>query len=159
MVKFLKLEGNDSTQRKDTKSPESPIDLKSPESPIDLKVLRDDPLFSGRGAPAFMSPSEPAIRLLRERYQESFAFVNGTEHRVHLFLIKVGLWSLVWTFVFKEIVQEEKYAMLRISLDRTHAALSGKEPTLLESLDESVRNAKERTRKALEKHGLDSQVS
>ena len=103
-----------------------------------------------------MSPSEPAINLLRERYKESFAFVNGTEHRVHLFLIKVGLWSLVWTFVFKEIAQENRYAMLRAALDRTHAALTGKEPAFLEDLDNAVKNATERTGKMLERHRFES---
>ena len=118
--------------------------------------MQGDPLFSGTGAPAFMSPSEPAINLLKERYKESFAFVNGTEHRVHLFLIKVGLWSLVWTFVFKEIPQEDRYVMLRASLDQTYAALMGKEPTFLEDLDDAVKNAVERTGKMLERHHLKS---
>ena len=127
-----------------------------PESSPDLKVMQNDLLFSGMGAPAFMSPSEPAINLLKERYKESFAFVNGTEHRVHLFLIKVGLWSLVWTFVFKEIPQEDRYVMLRASLDQTYAALMGKEPTFLEDLDDAVKNAVERTGKMLERHHLKS---
>jgi hypothetical protein len=147
-MSLIKLEENDSIRSKDNS--------KAPGSSSDPKVLRDDPLFSGKGAPAFMSPSEPAISLLRERYKESFAFVNGTEHRVHLFLIKVGLWSLVWTFIFKEIVQEDRYSMLRASLDRTHAALTGKEPTLLDDLDNAIKNAEERIGKMLERHRFES---
>ena len=146
-VFHLKEENKDPVQN-DEKAKES--------SRHELNVLGDDPLFSGRGSPAFMSPSEPAIALLRERYKESFAFVNGTEHRVHLFVIKVGLWSLAWTFVFNEIEETKKYAMLKAALDKTTDALSGKDPVFLKDLDTSIGNALERTRRMLEKHGMSS---
>jgi len=118
------------------------------------KAEEDDPLFSGRGSPAFMSPTEPAIKALKERYKESFAFVNGTEHRVHLFMIKVGLWALVWTFVFMGIDEKSRYALMKAALDKSYVALSGNDDPFLKDLDDAVKSALDRTRKMLEKHGL-----
>ncbi len=53
-----------------------------------------------------MSSKEPAIKLLKERYSESFALTKGKENQVHLFLIKVGLWSLVYTFTPRDVSSE-----------------------------------------------------
>lgn len=82
---------------------------------------KEDPKFSDRGYPAFMSPNEPAISLLRERYSESFALTKSKENQVHLFLIRVGLWSLVWTFTprdvdCKQIQLSDALALIEVSL-------------------------------------------
>jgi hypothetical protein len=105
---------------------------------------KDDSMFSGRGAPAFMSQKEPAIRLLRERYSESFAIVPGTENRIHLFLVKVGLWALVRTFVPKDLASSTDTISLEDLLGLIENALLGIDPLLLASLDASVEKAKSR---------------
>jgi hypothetical protein len=63
----------------------------------------EDSLFSGRGSPALMSLKEPALRMLRERYAESFAVTSGKDNQIHLFLVKLSLWGLVRTFVPRDI--------------------------------------------------------
>jgi hypothetical protein len=115
---------------------------------------KDEDLFSGRGSPAFMSPKEPAIRLLKERYSESFAFTGGSrENQVHLFLIKLGLWSLVLTltprdlkYIKPDVREIEMPDALRVIED----ALSGKNPIVAERLDESVKKSLERIKKKLQ---------
>lgn len=117
-------------------------------------MAADDELFSGRGSPAFMSSKEPAIRLLKERYSESFAFTFGTrEKQVHLFLIKLGLWSLVLTFTPRDLeyidAKTEKIEIddaLRIIED----SLSGRNPAMTERLDASVKKSLERIKKRLD---------
>ncbi len=114
---------------------------------------KDDDLFSGRGSPAFMSPKEPAIMLLRERYSESFAFTGGSrENQVHLFLIKLGLWSLVLTltprdleYIQPDVSKIEMPDALRIVED----ALTGKNTVVAERLDASVKKSLERIKQKL----------
>lgn len=118
---------------------------------------QDDSLFSGRGAPAFMSPKEPAIRLLRERYSESFAVVPGTGQRIHLFLVKVGLWALVRTFVPKDMGRAGETITLEDSLVLIENTLTEKNPELLESLDASVAKAKSRIANKTEQFGVKSE--
>jgi hypothetical protein len=121
-----------------------------------LPSPRDDPLFSGRGAPAFMSPKEPAIRLLRERYSESFALVPGSGDRIHLFLVKVGLWALVRTFVPKSLSAGAKGISLDDALKLIENALNGGDPNLLENLDSSVARAKSRIKDKTDEFGLNA---
>lgn len=101
----------------------------------------DDPLFSGRGAPALISTKEPALRLLRERYSEVFALSKGTGKRIHLFVIKYGLWSLAWTFTTRELGQEP---VVDAALRFLEAALSGGDTEFMQKLDSSVARVKVR---------------
>ena len=88
-----------------------------------------------------MSTKEPAIRFLKERYDETFALTYGSEGRIHLFLIKVGLWSLVYTFVFKNVAKSEQIPM---ALDRISIALDGRDKEFATKLDKAVFEAKKR---------------
>jgi hypothetical protein len=103
-----------------------------------------DSLFSGRGSPALMSLKEPALRMLRERYSESFAVTSGKENQIHLFLIKFSLWALVRTFVPKDIDQQASGIRMNDALSLVENALNGSNPELLESLDLSVTKARSR---------------
>ena len=111
----------------------------------------DDSLFSGRGSPALMSLKEPALRMLRERYAESFAVTSGKENQIHLFLIKLSLWALVRTFVPKDIALSAKSIRIDDALSLIENALNGSNAELLEKLDASVSKARSRiTAKAQE---------
>jgi hypothetical protein len=106
-----------------------------------------DDLFEGRGHPALMSAKEPAIRMLKERYSESFAIAQGArEGQVHLFLIKLGMWALVWTFTAKDIgaksssSEKEKFA-IQDALNAIESALSGTNSQILQKLDNGVSRA------------------
>jgi len=114
---------------------------------------KDDPLFSGRGSPALMSLKEPAIRMLRERYSESFAVTSGKENQIHLFLIKLSLWALVRTFVPKDLDQSAKSIRIGDALSRIENALNGSDPELLQSLDTSVSKARSRITAKAEEFG------
>jgi hypothetical protein len=113
----------------------------------------DDSLISGRGAPALMSPKEPAIRMLRDRYSESFALTQGQrEGQVHLFLIKLGMWALVWTFTPKDFLSEralssdeKKFGMKEV-LKLIESAMNGTNSVFEQKLDDSVSKALERMR-------------
>ncbi|HZW55011.1 MAG TPA: hypothetical protein VFF30_01850 [Nitrososphaerales archaeon] len=133
-----------------------PIDIREDrKTALDAaRKYAEDPLLSGRGSPAFMSPSDPALRLLKNRYSESFALTNGGDHRVHLFLIKVGMWALTWTFVFKPISDEDKLGQIRAALAKIEDALSGHDPLFLEKLDGAVSNARQRIKKRANQFGL-----
>ncbi|MGI0090970.1 MAG: hypothetical protein ACREBS_04610 [Nitrososphaerales archaeon] len=124
--------------------------LTKPKDSSEKIGIDDDPMFSGRGSPALMSMKEPSLRLLRERYVESFAITTGSENRVHLFLVKIGLWSLVWTFT-------TKHSPVPTSLDSVlkaiEDALSGRDPELLEKLDKSVSDARTRIRNKAQEFG------
>ena len=106
-----------------------------------LSSSNPDELFLGRGSPALMSTKEPAFRLLTDRYNETFALTFGNEGRVHLFLIKVGLWSLVYTFVFKNAVKPEQISM---ALEHITTALNGRDKELAGKLDKAVFEARKR---------------
>src|SRR5580704_13930987 len=107
-------------------------------SPGNVERKDVDALFSGRGSPALMSLKEPALRMLRERYSESFAVTSGKENQIHLFLIKFSLWALVRTFVPKDIDQQASGIRMNDALSLVENALNGSNPELLESLDLSV---------------------
>jgi hypothetical protein len=111
---------------------------------IFLKENEDKESFAGRGSPAFMSPKEPAIRALREKYHESFAFTESKNRppQVHIFLIRLGLWSLVLTLTPRDVGSDE----IRIgdALDLVAGALSGRNPELEAKLDLGVRKSLER---------------
>jgi hypothetical protein len=100
-----------------------------------------DLLFSGRGSPALMSLKEPALRLLSEKYSERFAITRGEGERVHLFVIKFSLWGLVRTFVPKDLNKDAQTIGITDSLQLIEAALTGKNPKILESLEMAVPKA------------------
>jgi hypothetical protein len=109
----------------------------------------ENDLFSGRGAPALMSTKEPAIRMLKERYSESFALTQGHRNaQVHLFLIKLGMWALVWTFtprdLEKRLDEKEKNFGIAETLPIIEAAISGKDPAMQEKLDKAISRSLER---------------
>ncbi|MHB1868461.1 MAG: hypothetical protein ACYCPP_05890 [Nitrososphaerales archaeon] len=113
------------------------------------KKANDDPLFSRRGSPALMSSKEPALNLLRERYSETFALTKGNEKQVHLFLVKVGMWSLVWTFTPRDVNREEEIGLDEV-LQRIESTLKGGSPEFLARLDASVQKAKDRIKNKAE---------
>ena len=119
-----------------------------------MNRYQDDPLLSGRGSAAIMSPSEPAFKLLKSRYSETFALTLGDSGRVHLFIIKVGMWALAWTFAFGEIPEAKRSEKIDAALKRIEDALSGSDAPLLEKLDSAVMAARERIRKRAERIGL-----
>ncbi len=116
----------------------------------------DDDLFSGRGAPALMSVKEAAIRMLKERYSESFALTKGSrEGQVHLFLVKLGMWALVLTFTPRDLriqpeAQNIEFGMTGV-LNLIELALNGKDEALREKLDRGVQRALERIQMKIER--------
>ncbi len=113
-----------------------------------------DDLLAGRGAPALMSLKEPAIRLLKERYSETFALTSDNG-RMHLFLIKFGLWALIRTFARKDFEEAEGDNNMHKSLTAIEKALQGKDSDLLRQLDESV----ERSKKRIQQKAVDFKMS
>ena len=112
---------------------------------------QSDDIFAGRGAPAFMSTKEKAIQLLREKYSESFAFTVGSPGKqVHLFLIKLGLWSLVTTLTPRDLAKDSKEIELGDALQVVEDALSGKKSELAERLDRCVELSLERIKTRLD---------
>ena len=114
----------------------------------------DNSLFSGRGSPALMSLKEPALRMLKERYAESFAVTSGKENQIHLFLIKLSLWALVRTFVPRDIDVSAKSIRIDDVLPLIESALNGSNVELLESLDASVSKARFRIRAKGQEFGV-----
>jgi hypothetical protein len=111
----------------------------------------DDPFFSGRGSPALLSLKEPALRMLKDRYSETFAITQNKEKKqVHLFLIKHSLWALVRTFVPKDISAEE--ITVHDVLELLENALNSESP-LLSSVDSSVERAKSRLDQKAKEYG------
>jgi len=113
------------------------------------KKASDDPLFSGRGSPALMSSKEPALRLLKERYSETFAVTQANERQIHLFLVKIGMWSLVWTFTPRDVNKEDEIG-IDDTLQRIERTLKGGDPEFLARLDASVLKAKDRIKNKAE---------
>ncbi|MCL5067600.1 MAG: hypothetical protein M1368_04525 [Thaumarchaeota archaeon] len=106
----------------------------------------DDP-FSGRGSPAFMSLKEPAIRMLRERYAETFALTVGRRQaQIHLFLVKLGMWALVFTFAPQNYKGSSSGFGISQVLEIIELAMSGKDNALKSILDSSVESALARLR-------------
>jgi len=115
----------------------------------------NDPFFSDRGSPALMSLKEPALRLLRERYSETFAITMSREKKqIHLFLIKFGLWSLVRTFVPKDVEADEIEISAVLDLLENALNESNSERSLLVSLDSSVKAARERILSKAKEYGI-----
>ena len=117
------------------------------------KASSDDTQLSGRGSPALLSPSEPALKMLNGRYHETFALtMRPRVKQVHLFLIKVGLWSLVWTFTPSDVTSET------IDLDKVLQLIEECEKpenqNFLQKLDLSVARAKDRIKKKAEELGV-----
>lgn len=117
----------------------------------DFSSKKEDPLFSGRGSPVLMSLKEPALRLLRERYSETFAITSGRENQIHLFLIKYSLWALVRTFVPKDNSSDR--IGINDALNLIQNALNGSDAKLLVSLDSSVKGARARIEAKREEYG------
>ena len=116
-------------------------------------LARADDLFSGRGPPAFMSEKEPAIRMLRQRYSESFALTQGSmQGQVHLFLIKLGMWALVWTFTGRDtgsVSETEKFG-IEDALQIIESTFKGESDSLQKKLDKAVSQALERIQSKLD---------
>jgi hypothetical protein len=125
------------------------------EKPNDIS--RDEDLFSGRGAPALMSTKEPAIRMMKERYAESFAITRGSRQgQVHLFLIKHGMWALVWTFTSNDVNPGESISLgkekfeVQDALRIIESAMRGERLNIQQKLDLAVSSAQERIRSKLD---------
>jgi hypothetical protein len=115
----------------------------------------EDDLFAGRGSPAFMSLKEPAIRLLRETYSESFALTQTKKKgQTHLFLIRFGLWALCYTFTRKNYRGESTSFGIPETLETIESALSGRDPELRAKLDSAIEGAKERIQSTASKYRL-----
>lgn len=100
-----------------------------------------------------MSSKEPSIRLLRERYSESFAVTLDAEKgQAYLFLVKLGLWSLVYTFTKKEI-PSESFGLSQV-LQIIEDAMSGKNIAMRSRLDESVKKALDRIKEKVDEFSL-----
>jgi hypothetical protein len=122
--------------------------------------IADDELFAGRGSPAFMSSKEPAIRLLKERYSESFAVTFDREKgQGHLFLVKLGLWSLVFTFTKRDFVASSQKFEISEVLQIIEDALTGKNELIQKKLDDSVKKSLERIKDKVSQFGTFSQSS
>jgi len=119
---------------------------------VNLMAERDDPLFSGRGSPALMSSKEPALNLLRERYSDTFALTRHNDKQVHLFLIKVGLWSLVWTFTPRDFGSDA--VEIWQVLDRVENTLKNGDPEFLAKLDAAVAKANERIKNKVDEFSM-----
>lgn len=111
--------------------------------------MSKDDFLAGRASPAFMSPNEPGIRLLRERYSESFALTKGKDNQIHLFLIRVGLWSLVYTFTPRDLFSDT--IGIPSVLSFLEETFSSDSPFVLK-LDSAVSNARERIKKKVEEY-------
>ena len=106
-----------------------------------------DSIFSGYGSPALMSQKEPAIRLLFQTYSESFAFTKGSDDRVHLFMIKLGLWVLVWTFSSKDF--DERSSTIATALTLVEKCLTGQNDGFKQRLDKAVVRAQSRLKEKI----------
>lgn len=112
-----------------------------------------DDLFSGRGAPALMSDKEPAIHGLRKRYSESFAITKGNGKRIHLFLIKFGMWSLVWTFTPRDFGLTDGTATIEQTLELLENAVTERNAAFLSRLDSAIAKSKSRIENKAEEFG------
>ncbi len=119
----------------------------------DKGLAKADDLFSGRGPPALMSEKEPAIRMLRQRYSVSFALAQGSRQgQVHLFLIELGMWALVWTFTRRDtgsVPETEKFGMEE-ALQILESTFKGENDSLQKKLDKAVSQALERIQSKLD---------
>jgi hypothetical protein len=109
--------------------------------------------FAGKSFPALISPNEPAIKLLKERYAETFAFTNGTrKNQVNLFLIKLGMWALVWTFTPKDLRLPGEYKEFKLdqALEIVEDAMTGVDEHMQSKLDQAVALALARVRSKAE---------
>jgi hypothetical protein len=110
-----------------------------------VKNDEDKNALTGYGAPALLSPKEPAIRKLKERYSDSFAVVPGLRKgQVHLFLIKYGLWALVETLTPRDFGQQSGSTDIAKALRWLEKTLNSFDGSRLDRLDQFVRKAKER---------------
>lgn len=115
-----------------------------------------DDLLSGRGSPAFMSAKEPAIRLLRERYSESFAITaDASRGQTYLFLIKTGLWALVSTFTKRDYNGDSLSFGVSETLEIIQSAIEGRDSPALSRIDACVKNALERVQRKVAEFKLD----
>jgi hypothetical protein len=115
-----------------------------------------DGLFSGRGPPALMSTKEPALKLLRDLYGETFAITKGSATRVHLFLVKFGLWSLVWTFTPRDLEIESHSLEIDQVLTHVEKSLNGANPVFKVNIDKAVQKSKMRIEMRRKEYGVDA---
>ena len=96
-----------------------------------------------------MSPKEEAIRLLKARYSESFAItINMEKGQAYLFLVKLGLWSLVATFTKRDLPAGSEFGLSSV-LHRIESAMRERD-SLQERLDSSVEKSLGRIKKKME---------
>ena len=113
-----------------------------------------DDLFGGRASPALMSDKEPAIQKLRKRYSESFAITKGSGHRIHLFLIKLGLWSVVWTFTPRDLGENLERITVEQTLKLIDDEMNAQNSLFVSKLDASVSKALNRIEKKAREFSL-----
>ena len=99
-----------------------------------------------------MSLKEPALRMLKERYSESFAITKGAERRVHLFVVKIGLWALIWTFTPRDLDSVSKTLEIGEVLEFLEISLRRGNTDFAKRLDTSVAKARERIEKRAGKY-------
>ncbi len=91
-----------------------------------------------------------ALRQLQDTYGEEFRFTLGSKGtRVHLFLVKGGLWSLAWTFIPKHFEEEGLGVGLSQAARLVLHWLNNPGSTEFQRLDHSVRGARLRLEKKL----------
>jgi hypothetical protein len=118
----------------------------------------DDGMLSGKSSPALLSLKEPSIRMLKERFSETFAITRGKNgNQIHLFIIKAGMWALVWTFTPREFSDSGDISAefgLGPVLVLIEDALSGRNERMLQKIDRAVHNALERISAKIDEFNL-----
>jgi hypothetical protein len=88
---------------------------------------------------------QSALKALRLRFNEEFELVQGTRKtQSHLFLVKRGLWSLVWTFIPKQLEERAAKPGLKGAAQLIVEALNGGNPEFAKKLEECVASARQR---------------
>ncbi len=127
------------------------------ESRKNFPPTNENTLF-GKSFPALMSLKEPSIRMLKERYSETFAITRGKDgNQFHLFIIKAGMWALVWTFTPRDISNSSNGSNtfgLGPVLFLIEDALSGRNERMLDKIDRAVRNALKRIKAKADEFNL-----
>jgi hypothetical protein len=91
---------------------------------------------------------QKTISDLEGEYSENFVLTKGVKpHQAHLFLVKFGLWSLVYTFTTSDFEKGNEKELISQSLKIIEDALTGRNPKLKARLDFAVSRAKDRVAK------------
>jgi hypothetical protein len=93
-----------------------------------------------------------AVKALKLRFSEEFEFVKAAQKRpVYLFLVKHGLWSLVWSFIPKQLEELSTKRDLEGAAHLVIGALNGKNPEFARKLEKCVELAKHRIETRVER--------